>query len=300
MTAKRATVDECILAGIEDGCGTSEGSIIARNSSNKQQTDGMQFGCGYLSPFFITDLERMEVVFENAYIFIHEGKISSRKDLLPLLEQMTKIGKPLLIIADDVGGEALATLVVNKLRGPLQIAAVRAPGLGDERKRMLQELALVIGSKSIGEGIDIQLRNMQISDLVKYLKPERVVFSELSACAEGFLYCAAEPRGTISRSPDRGRAADRPAARARARHSRPNSHRGPKTSFRPKPRLSRGCASPSARCPTSPGETRPTSGRKRVFAGCSSFPSSASPTLSERSSPPPSTLATSAGRTRPG
>ncbi len=165
MTAKRATVDECILAGIEDGCGTSEGSIIARNSSNKQQTDGMQFGCGYLSPFFITDLERMEVVFENAYIFIHEGKISSRKDLLPLLEQMTKIGKPLLIIADDVGGEALATLVVNKLRGPLQIAAVRAPGLGDERKRMLQELALVIGSKSIGEGIDIQLRNMQISDL---------------------------------------------------------------------------------------------------------------------------------------
>jgi len=165
MTAKLATVEDRILACMEETCGVSDGSLIVRGSSVKQQPVGMEFGCGYLSPFFITDPERMEVAFENAYILIHEGKISSRKDLLPLLEQMTKIGKPLLIIAEDVGGEALATLVVNKLRGPLQIAAVRAPGFGDERKRMLQELALVTGSKSIGEGIDMQLRNMQISDL---------------------------------------------------------------------------------------------------------------------------------------
>ncbi len=165
MTAKLATVEDRILACMEEACGVNDGSLIVRGSSAKQQPVGMEFSCGYLSPFFITDPERMEVIFENAYILIHEGKISSRKDLLPLLEQMTKIGKPLLIIAGDVGGEALATLVVNKLRGPLQIAAVKAPGFGDERKRMLQKLALVTGSKSIGEGIDIQLSNMQISDL---------------------------------------------------------------------------------------------------------------------------------------
>ena len=165
MTAKLATVDEYILAGIEDGCGVSDGSLIVRGSSDKQQARGVQFGCGYLSPLFITDPERTEVVFENAYILIHEGTISSRKDLLPLLEQMAKIGKPLLIIAEDVDGEALATLVVNKLRGPWRVAAVRAPGVGDERKRMLQELARAIGSKSIGEGIDIRLGNLQISDL---------------------------------------------------------------------------------------------------------------------------------------
>jgi len=95
----------------------------------------MQFHCGYLSPYFVTDPERMEVAFENVYILIHEKKISSKKDLLPLLEQITKSGKPLLIIAEDVGGEALATLVVNKLRGPLQVAAVTAPGFGDQCKR---------------------------------------------------------------------------------------------------------------------------------------------------------------------
>jgi chaperonin GroEL (HSP60 family) len=165
MTAKLATVDEHILAGTDDACGISDGSLIARDSGDKQQTGGMQFDCGYLSPFFVTDPERMEVAFENAYVLIHQGKISSRKDLLPLLEQMTKIGNPLLIIAEDIESEALATLVVNKLRGPLQIAAVKAPGVGDERKRMLRELAVIIGSKSIGEEINIQMRNMQISDL---------------------------------------------------------------------------------------------------------------------------------------
>jgi chaperonin GroEL (HSP60 family) len=165
MTAKLATVDECILAGIEDGYGVSDGNIIARCSSDKQQAGGMELGCGYLSPFFITDPERMEVVFENAYILIHEGIISSRKDLLPLLEQMTKIGKPLLIIAEDVGSEALATLVVNKLSGPLQVVAVRAPGFGDERKRLLQELSILAGGKVIAADFDTGLNNIEVSDL---------------------------------------------------------------------------------------------------------------------------------------
>jgi chaperonin GroEL len=125
----------------------------------------VQFDCGYLSPYFITDPERMEAVFDNAYVLIHEKKITSKKDMLPLLEQITQNRKPLVIIAEDVGGEALATLVVNKLRGPLQVAAVRAPGFGDQRKSMLQEIALITGGKPITEGLDIQLKDIQVSDL---------------------------------------------------------------------------------------------------------------------------------------
>ena len=125
----------------------------------------MQFDCGYLSPFFITDPERMEVSFENAYILVYPGKISSKKDLLPLLEQITKNSKPLVIIAEDVEGEALATLVVNKLSGFLKVAAVSATGLGDQRKSWLQDIALLTGGKAIMEGLDTQLKNIQISDL---------------------------------------------------------------------------------------------------------------------------------------
>src|SRR5450631_4101650 len=112
--------------------------------------EGMQFDRGYLSPYFVTDPERMEVAIENAYILINEKKISSMKDLLPLLEQIAKSGKPLLIIAEDVEGEALATLVVNKLRGTLQVAAVKAPGFGDRRKAMVQDIATLTGGKAIG------------------------------------------------------------------------------------------------------------------------------------------------------
>jgi len=127
--------------------------------------EGMQFDRGYLSPYFVTDPERMEVSLENAYILIHEKKISSMKDLLPLLEQIAKSGKPLVIIAEDVEGEALATLVVNKLRGTLQVAAVKAPGFGDRRKAMLQDIATLTGGKAITEDLGIKLENVQVGDL---------------------------------------------------------------------------------------------------------------------------------------
>jgi len=127
--------------------------------------EGMQFDRGYLSPYFVTDPERMESVQENAYILIHEKKISSMKDLLPLLEQIAKGGKPLLIIAEDVEGEALATLVVNKLRGTLQVSAVKAPGFGDRRKAMLQDIATLTGGKAITEDLGIKLENVTLADL---------------------------------------------------------------------------------------------------------------------------------------
>jgi chaperonin GroEL len=127
--------------------------------------EGMQFDRGYLSPYFVTDPERMEVTFENAYILINEKKISSMKDILPLLEQISKSGKPLLIIAEDIEGEALATLVVNKLRGTLQVAAVKAPGFGDRRKAMLQDIATLAGGKAITEDLGIKLENVKMEDL---------------------------------------------------------------------------------------------------------------------------------------
>ena len=127
--------------------------------------EGMQFDRGYLSPYFVTDPERMEAVLENAYILIHEKKVSSMKDLLPLLEQIAKSGRPLVIIAEDVEGEALATLVVNKLRGTLNVAAVKAPGFGDRRKAMLQDIAILTGGKAITEDLGIKLENVTMTDL---------------------------------------------------------------------------------------------------------------------------------------
>jgi chaperonin GroEL len=132
--------------------------------------EGMQFDRGYLSPYFVTDPERMEAVLENALILINEKKISSMKDLLPLLEQVAKMGKPMLIIAEDVEGEALATLVVNKLRGTLNIAAVKAPGFGDRRKAMLEDIAILTGGKVISEDLGIKLENVKIEDLGKAKK----------------------------------------------------------------------------------------------------------------------------------
>jgi chaperonin GroEL len=132
--------------------------------------EGMQFDRGYLSPYFVTDPERMEVALEGALVLIHEKKISSMKDLLPVLEQVAKLGKPLLIIAEEVEGEALATLVVNKLRGTLQVAAVKAPGYGDRRKAMLEDIAILTGGKAITEDLGIKLENLKLDDLGKAKK----------------------------------------------------------------------------------------------------------------------------------
>jgi chaperonin GroEL len=132
--------------------------------------EGMQFDRGYLSAYFVTDPERMEVVLENPVILIHEKKISSMKDLLPLLEQVARAGRPLLIIAEDVDGEALATLVVNKLRGTLQAAAVKAPGFGDRRKMMLEDIAVLTGGRAITEDLGLKLENIKLDDLGKAKK----------------------------------------------------------------------------------------------------------------------------------
>jgi chaperonin GroEL len=151
-----------------------DGVITVEESKTMDTTlevvEGMQFDRGYLSPYFITDMDRQEVVLENALILIHEKKISSMKDLLPLLEQIAKLGKPLIIVAEDVEGEALATLVVNKLRGTLQCAAVKAPGFGDRRKAMLEDIAVLTGGKAITEDLGIKLENVKIEDLGKAKK----------------------------------------------------------------------------------------------------------------------------------
>ncbi len=146
-----------------------DGVITVEESRTMETTlevvEGMQFDRGYLSPYFVTDAERMESVLEDARVLIHEKKISSMKDLLPLLENIAKMGKPLLIIAEDVEGEALATLVVNKLRGTLQCAAVKAPGFGDRRKAMLEDIAVLTGGKAITEDLGIKLENVRVEDL---------------------------------------------------------------------------------------------------------------------------------------
>jgi chaperonin GroEL len=139
-----------------------EGKTI---ETSLEVVEGMQFDRGYLSPYFVTDPERMECVLETAFILLHEKKISSMKDLLPLLEQIAKTGKPFLIVAEEVEGEALATLVVNKLRGTLNCAAVKAPGFGDRRKAMLEDIAILTGGRVISEDLGIKLENVQLADL---------------------------------------------------------------------------------------------------------------------------------------
>jgi chaperonin GroEL len=148
-----------------------DGTITVEEAKSIETTldvvEGMQFDKGYLSPYFVTNTEEMEVQLENAYILIHEKKISSLKDLLPLLEKTAQSGRPLLIIAEDVEGEALATLVVNKLRGTLQVCAVKAPGFGDRRKAMLEDIAVLTGGRCITEDLGIKLENIDLSDLGK-------------------------------------------------------------------------------------------------------------------------------------
>ncbi|MBV6498605.1 MAG: 60 kDa chaperonin [Prosthecobacter sp.] len=157
-----------IIAEAMDKVG-KEGTITVEEAKSIETTlevvEGMQFDKGYLSPYFVTNPETMEASLENAYILIHEKKISSLKDMLPLLEKVARSGKPLLIIAEDVEGEALATLVVNKLRGTLNIVAVKAPGFGDRRKAMLEDIAILTGGRCITEDLGIKLENIELSDL---------------------------------------------------------------------------------------------------------------------------------------
>jgi len=167
-----STIGEIIASAMEkvgkDGVITVEEAKTLETSL--EVVEGMQFDRGYLSPYFVTDPERMEVALEGALVLIHEKKISSMKDLLPVLEQVAKLGKPLLIIAEEVEGEALATLVVNKLRGTLQVAAVKAPGYGDRRKAMLEDIAILTGGKAITEDLGIKLENIKLDDLGKAKK----------------------------------------------------------------------------------------------------------------------------------
>src|ERR671929_303489 len=157
-----------IIADAMDKVG-KDGTITVEEAKSIETTlevvEGMQFDKGYLSPYFVTNAETMEAKLENPYILIHEKKISSLKDLLPLLEKVAKAGRPLLIIAEDVEGEALATLVVNKLRGTLQVCAVKAPGFGDRRKAMLEDIAVLTGGRCITEDLGIKLENITLKDL---------------------------------------------------------------------------------------------------------------------------------------
>jgi chaperonin GroEL len=162
-----ATIGEIIAEAMnkvgKDGVITLEEAKSIETSL--EVVEGMQFDRGYLSPYFVTDPERMEASLDDCYVLLHEKKISSMKDLLPLLEQVAKTGRPFLIIAEDVEGEALATLVVNKLRGTLQVAAVKAPGFGDRRKAMLQDIGILTGGKVISEDLGIKLENVRVEDL---------------------------------------------------------------------------------------------------------------------------------------
>ncbi|MFQ5588079.1 MAG: chaperonin GroEL, partial [Nitrospiria bacterium] len=161
------TIGELIAEAMEKV--GKDGVITVEEAKSAETTldvvEGMQFDRGYISPYFVTDSERMEASFENAYILINEKKISSMKDLLPVLEQVAKMSRPLVIIAEDVDGEALATLVVNKLRGTLNVAAVKAPGFGDRRKAMLEDIAVLTGGQVISEDLGLKLESLKIEDL---------------------------------------------------------------------------------------------------------------------------------------
>ena len=208
-TATR-TIGE-IIAEAMDKVG-KEGVITVEEAKSLDTTlevvEGMQFDRGYLSPYFVTDPERMEAALEDPYILIHEKKISAMKDLLPVLEQIAKTGKPLLIIAEDIEGEALATLVVNKIRGTLHCAAVKAPGFGDRRKAMLEDIAILTGGKVIAEELGIKLENVTLNDLGR---------------------CQADRRSTRTTRRSSTAPARRPTSRAASSRSAPRSRRRPRT-----------------------------------------------------------------------
>ena len=176
-----------IIADAMDKVG-KDGTITVEEAKSIETTldvvEGMQFDKGYLSPYFVTNAETMETKLEEAYILNFEKKISSLKDLLPILEKVAKLGKPLLIIAEDIEGEALATLVVNKLRGTLNVCAVKAPGFGDRRKAMCEDIAILTGGKFISEDLGIKLENIQLEDLGR--AKSIVIDKENTTIVEGY------------------------------------------------------------------------------------------------------------------
>ncbi|MBF8283581.1 MAG: Heat shock protein 60 family chaperone GroEL [Anaerolineales bacterium] len=209
----------------KDGVITVEESKSAETALDV--VEGMQFDRGYLSPYFVTDAERMECVLEDALILIYEKKLSVMKDMLPLLEQVARAGKPLLIVAEDVEGEALATLVVNKLRGSLHCAAVKAPGFGDRRKAMLEDLATLTGGKAITEDLGIKLENLTLEDLGKAKKV--VIDKDNTTIVDGAGKTATDPRAGRGnhlglRPREAARAAGQ-AGRRRGRHQGGRSDR---------------------------------------------------------------------------
>ena len=179
------TIGEIIADALDKG--GKDGTVTVEEAKSIETSlevvEGMQFDKGYLSPYFVTNQEDQEAVLENAYLLIHEKKISSLKDMLPLLEKVAKSGKPLLVIAEEVEGEALATLVVNKLRGTLQVCAVKAPGFGDRRKAMLEDIAILTGGKMLSEDLGIKLENVTLDDLGKVKRA--VVDKENTTLIEG-------------------------------------------------------------------------------------------------------------------
>jgi chaperonin GroEL len=176
-----------IIADAMDKVG-KDGTITVEEAKSIETTldvvEGMQFDKGYLSPYFVTNAETMEAKLEEAYILVYEKKISSLKDMLPLLEKVAKVGKPLLLIAEDVEGEALATLVVNKLRGTLNVVAVKAPGFGDRRKAMLEDIAILTGGKCITEDLGIKLESVELNDLGR--AKSIVIDKENTTIVEGY------------------------------------------------------------------------------------------------------------------
>ncbi len=237
-----------------------DGVITVEEAKTMETTlevvEGMQFDRGYLSPYFVTDAERMEAVLEDCYILAHEKKISNMKDLLPLLEQVAKSGKPFLIISEDVEGEALATLVVNKLRGTLHVAAVKAPGFGDRRKRMLEDIAILTGGKCITEDLGLKLENLTLADLGRAKKI--VIDKDNTTIVEGN-GSRRRHRGPREADPPRGRGhhvrlrpreapgAPRQARGRRGRHQGRRGHRvraqgeeGPRRGRRPRHQGGRG------------------------------------------------------------
>jgi chaperonin GroEL len=187
-----------IIADAMDKVG-KDGTITVEEAKSIETTldvvEGMQFDKGYLSPYFVTNAESMEAKLEDAYLLIYEKKISSLKDMLPVLEKVAKVGKPLLIISEDVEGEALATLVVNKLRGTLNVCAVKAPGFGDRRKSMMEDIAILTGGKCITEDLGIKLENIQVEDLGR--AKSIVIGKENTTIVEGYGK-AAEIQGRVN------------------------------------------------------------------------------------------------------